>query len=48
MGSKDLIAHEEIEVHGVAHRVRLQQAAEVCRKLGISEATFINSILGKF
>src|SRR5207302_4413924 len=35
------IAYEEIEVHGVADRVRLQQAAEVCRKLGISEANTI-------
>jgi len=38
--------HEKIEVHGVSDRVCVQQAetgvtvAEVCRKLGISEATF--------
>ena len=40
--------HEEIEVHRVADRVCAKQAetgvavAEVCRKMGISEATFYN------
>lgn len=40
--------HEEIEVHGVADRVRAEAGgeriavAEVCRKMGISEATFYN------
>jgi putative transposase len=47
-GPEDGVDHESIEVFGGADRLRAEQAedgtaiGEVCRKVGISEATFYN------